>query len=228
MADEKRARRLNDLKAEFRVLIAFHAKSFEEIDAKAKYWMTLTLPSFIALAGYLFNRGSSMALTAFVAAWALATCLFVSTILFSRVMLSRFVESGILVPRSRNIDDAAWYLENEERWSELCKDQAAEILRAIKNNEYQNALKASRMRKAEVSLFRGAPSAICLAGGSTLLYAATCPHGFVAATAGIGAGGPAAGVSAFVGVVLGAATAATFILVDHFLSNAKELDASAV
>ena len=219
MTDEKTAPRLGELKAEFRKLLDFHEKSFAEIDAKAKYWLTLTLPSFIALMGYLFKQAASMPLTLFVAACALSACMFTSTILFSSVLVSRRVESGILAPASRQIADVTWFLESEERWAELSRDQAAEMLRSIASNEKQNSLKSSRMRRGEVSLFRGAPAAICLAGGSALLYAATCPSGFAITTAGIGTSGTATGIAGGAGIVIGAGTAAALIIADHFFTK---------
>lgn len=107
VTDEKMIQRLTEIKGEFRKLLDFHEKSFAEIDAKARYWLTLTLPSFIALMGYLFNQGAAMAVPLLVATCALASCLFASTILFSSVLVSRRVESGILAPTSRDIVDLA-------------------------------------------------------------------------------------------------------------------------
>ena len=155
VTDEKGIKRLTEVKAEFRKLLDFHEKSFAEIDTKARYWLTLTLPSFVALMGYLFKQGSTMPLPLLVSACALAACLFVSTILFSAGLVSRRVESGILAPKSRQIGGLAWYLETDARWAELHHDQTEEMLRSIANNEAQNAVKASRMRRGEVSLLRG-------------------------------------------------------------------------
>ena len=222
MTDEKTVPRLGELKAEFRKLLDFHEKSFAEIDAKAKYWLTLTLPSFVALMGYLFKQGASMPLALLVAGSSLAACLFVSTILFSMVLVSRRVESGILAPTSRKVGDITYFLESGDRWAELLVDQTAEMLRSISNNEKQNAYKASRMRRGEVSLLRGAPTAICLAGGSAFLYTAACPSGFattVATTIGVTSGGPAIGVAAAAGIAIGAGTVAAFVLVDHFFTK---------
>ena len=219
LTDEKMIQRFSEMKLEFRKLLEFHEKSFGEIDAKAKYWLTLTLPSFVALMGYLFNRGAAMPLALLVAACSLAACLFVSTILFSNVLVARPVERGILAPESRNIKDVVWYLESDERWLELSKDQTAEMLRSIANNETQNALKSLRMRRGEASLLRGSPTAICLAGGSALLYAAACPSGFAAVATGVRTGGSAAGIAAAAGIATGLGVAAAFAFVGH--SNTK-------
>ena len=167
MADEKRAERLAQIKAEFQRLLEFHAQSFVEIDGKAKYWLTLTLPAFVALIGYLIKEGRGMPLELLVPSSALAVCLFISTFLFSSVLISRRVESGILAPESRKIGDVDWYLEKEEQWRELSIHQAAEMLRSIANNETQNSLKGSRLRLGEISLFRSTPTSICLAAGTT-------------------------------------------------------------
>ncbi|QCO54843.1 hypothetical protein EOK75_02990 [Pseudorhodobacter turbinis] len=216
MTDEKGIQRLNVVKAEFRKLLDFHEKSFAEIDTKARYWLTLTLPSFVALMGYMFKQGTTMSLPLLVANSALAACLFVSTILFSSVLVSRRVESGVLIPASRQIGDLAWYLETDENWAELHHDQAAEMLRSIANNETQNNFKAAQMRRGEVSLLRGAPTAICLAGGSALLYTTTCPSWLATVATGIGTSGPTTGSVAATGIAIGVGTAAAFILADHF------------
>lgn len=92
------------------------------------------------------------------------------------------------------------------------------MLRAIANNEAQNAFKASRLRRGEVSLLRGAPTAICLAGGSALLYATTCPSRFATTTAGIGSSGLATG-SIAAGIAIGIGTAAALVFSDHFVTR---------
>ena len=115
LTDEQSVERLAKLKLDFEKLLAFHEKSFAEIDAKAKYWLTITLPSFVALMGYLLNQGYANSPAFFVATCSLTCCLFASTILFSFVLISRQVESGILAPRSRDLRDVGWYLESDER-----------------------------------------------------------------------------------------------------------------
>lgn len=210
MSTQQRIERIDSLKNEFRTLIEFHESSFREIDAKAKYWLTLTLPSFVALLGYLTKQWASLPLTLLAGGSALAVCLVASIYLFSSVLLSRRVESGILVPSSRLFQDAVYFLETDENWRELREDQAQEMLHAITNNEAQNAHKAAKMRRGEVSLFRGTPAAICLAGSCAFAYTAACPSGFAATGIGISTAG------AIAGTAIGGCTAAAFVAFDHF------------
>lgn len=218
MVDEKRTERITRVKAEFQKLLEFHARSFLEIDDKAKYWLTITLPSFVALMGYLLKEGSTMPLELMIAACALASCLFVSTIFFSNVLVSRRVESGILVPESREFSDVGWYLENAEQWEELSKDQTAEMLRSIKNYEVQNGLKAAQLRRGEISLLRGAPTSICLAASAAFLHTAACPSG-LATTAGVSSGGATTLTAAGAGIAISALIIAALILANHFATR---------
>ncbi|GGO50303.1 hypothetical protein SAMN05444398_1011059 [Roseovarius pacificus] len=214
MTVEERIQRIGELKAEFQRLVEFHETSFREIDAKAKYWLTAALPSFIALAGYLFKHGDSLALPLLVSGCALATCLFIAVYLFSSVLLSLRVESGILTPKSRQFDDAECFIKTSEDWAELCELQAQELLDAITINETQNAQKSTRLRRSEVALFRAVPTGICLAGGSAFAYAAACPSGL--ATTGATAAGTVAGIA------IGAGTAAAFVALDHVVTRRKK------
>ena len=218
MSKEHKFDRLAELNSEFRNLIGFHERSYQEIDSKAKYWLTLTLTAFIALAGYLTKEWAELPLPVLVGGSALSSCLFLSTYLFSSVLLSMRIESGILVPASRKISDAEYFLESDEHWKELRENQSEEVLRALANNEKQNARKSARLRRGEVSLFRGTPTAICLAGGSAFIYAAACPSGFSASAARVAATGTVAGIA------IGAATLAAFVAFDHaFTTKRKNL-----
>ncbi|SFQ56597.1 hypothetical protein SAMN05421853_110102 [Roseivivax halotolerans] len=209
MTIEERTQRIGELRTEFKRLVEYHEGSFREIDAKAKYWLTVALPSFVALAGYLVKHGDVISLPLLVSGCALATCLLVSVYLFSSVLLSLRVESGILTPASRKFSDAECYIGTAEDWAELCELQAQELLNAITNNETQNAQKGRRLRRGEISLFRAVPAAICLAGGSAFAYAAASPRGFSAALTGTTTAGTVAGIA------IGAGTAAVLIAFDH-------------
>jgi hypothetical protein len=84
--------------------------------------------------------------------------------------MSLQIQSGILAPKSRVFTNSRDVVEEEEKWEELQLKQADELLRAIKNNESQNAVKSRRLRRAEVSLFRGAPTGTILAACAAFAY----------------------------------------------------------
>lgn len=218
MTDQNRLQRLAEMKVDFRRLLDFHEKSFAEIDAKAKYWLTLTLPLFIALAGYILKQWASLPLVFLLAGSALAAVLVISTFLFSTVLVGCYVDSGVLAPENRDPSGMEYFLENEVRWVELYEDQVAEMLRSIANNEKQNARKAIRMRRGEVSLFRGAPAAICLAAGAAFVYAASGPGGLASAAGAISAG-TAAGITCCAGISIGTLAATGFVAADHYFTK---------
>jgi hypothetical protein len=211
MEDDAKAERVAELRLSFQRLIDFHEASSKDIEAKAKYWLTAALPSFVALIGYLFKSLEAMPLPLLVAGCALAANLFVSTFLLSYTLTAQWIESGILIPTSIKVDDALYSVKSENRWSELQKDQLAELLRSIRHNQEGNAVKSHRLRLGEASLLRGAPASICVGAGCAFGYAAACPSGFsfsvptvAGAIAGIGVGLVVTAV--FVGVAHSAKT----------------------
>lgn len=177
MEENQTTIRLSELKAEFQRLISFHEISFRDIDAKAKYWLTITLPTFVALTGYLYKNSSDIGFSLYVASYALAANLFVSIFLFSSALGARRVESGILHPKSQSFLDIRYFLESPDRWQELQKDQVEELLRAIGINEQSNSIKSKWLRFGEASLLRGVPTSICIGGGGAFGYSTTCPSG---------------------------------------------------
>jgi hypothetical protein len=195
MEDDAKAERVAELRVSFQRLIDFHEASSKDIEAKAKYWLTAALPSFVALIGYLFKSPEDMPLPLLVAGCALTANLFVSTFLLSYTLTAQWTESGILVPTSFKVDDALYSVQGKDRWSELQQDRLAELLRSIRHNQDGNAIKSHRLRLGEASLLRGAPASICIGGGCAFGYAAACPSGFsfgvptvAGAIAGIGVG----------------------------------------
>ncbi|OWY08713.1 hypothetical protein B6V74_12875 [Thioclava sp. F42-5] len=214
MSNEVTRERLAEIKTEFQRLIEFHEASFREIDAKAKYWLTLSLPTFITLAGYLYKSGAQLELPLLVSGYALATILFIATFLLSYVLGSRRVESGILKPTSNEFSDVGYYLKTNETWCEYLDDQTAETLRAAGHNETQNNIKSRWLRLGEVSLLRGAPTAVCVGGGGAFAYTAASPSGLAAATPAL------AGAAA--GIAIGGATAAVFVAISHFRTLSRE------
>lgn len=210
----KRTERLDTLKSEFRILLEFHAASFKDIDNKARYWLTVALPSFLALFSYLIKVQSSLGLPLLCAGYSLATCLAVATYYFSSILLSENVESGILAPPNRDFAGAKPMIEDDDKWASLEDEQVGELLRAIQINESANARKSGKLSRAEWSLFLAAPTATVLAAASAFAYTATSP--FLSASV----AGPATGVictttAAGVGIAVGAAVSAAFLGFRH-------------
>lgn len=218
---EKRTERLDALKTEFRILIEFHAISFNDLDNKARYWLTVTLPSFLALFGFLISEQSSLSAPLLCAGYSLATCLAAATYYFSSVLLSENVESGILTPPNRDFDDVKPMIEDDDKWDSLADRQVGELLRAIQINESANARKSERLSRAEWSLFRAAPTATVLAAGSAFAYAASSPI-LSLTPAGSATGNTATTAAAGTGFAVGAAVTAAFLGIRHHRLASKE------
>ncbi|MEM8692444.1 MAG: hypothetical protein AAGG57_11230 [Pseudomonadota bacterium] len=210
MDQEKRVEKIDYLKSEFCSLIDFHAISFKDIENKARYWLTVTLPSFFALLGYLINDKSVLDLTLMLAGYALLTCLAVAIYYFSSVLISVRVESGVLVPPNRDLAEAKTAIEDDEKWVDLVDNQLGELLRTIKVNEAANSRKSQRLSFGECSLFRAAPTATVLAAASAFLYTATSPL-LSLAPSGTPAGAVSAALAAGAGFGIGAAVTAAFL-----------------
>jgi hypothetical protein len=206
----EKSERIRVLRGEFEKGINFHAESFREIDAKAKYWLTLMLPSLIALMTYAFQQGPRLSIYLIAVFSSISVCLVLATYFFAKTLGALRVESGILSPGDHGFDSAKYYLESNERWAELEEDQAKEACRAFVENDRQNSRKSQRLRSGENLLFRGLPAAACLAVGAT----------FLDATAGPGWFAPSARASTGVtaGIAVGACVCAFLVAFDHFFA----------
>ena len=228
MEKEKRTDRLNLLKSKSHDLLKFHALGFKEIDEKARYWLTVALPSFLALFGYLIKAKSTLGTPLICAGYSLETCLAAATYYFSSVLLSQNVKSGILVPANRDFAAAKNMIDDDQKWATLADKQVGELLRAIQINEFANARKSGKLSCAEWSLFRAAPTATVLGAASALVYAAASPL-LSAPTAGPTGGIIDTTAAAGIGVAVGASVNAAFLAVRHrrIASRSKTTDGSA-
>lgn len=197
--------RLDKLNEDFQNIKDFHEISFREIDAKAKYWLTLALPSFIALAGILYKQAGMLSFPLVVSGYSLGTTLFVSVILLSWALGSRSIECGVRRPKEPKFSSIQYYLESDERWLELQRANFEHLLEAISNNEYQNSQKSTWLCLGEASLLRGSPTAICAGAGIAFGYTTACPSGLGSPTI--------AGVVA--GIIVGLCVSATFVAFAH-------------
>lgn len=193
--------------------------SFKELDDKARYWVTITLPSFLALSAYLLESYPTLGQPVICAGSALATCLLFSSLMFASVLLSERVESGVLVPPDHDFGSAKAILEKDVEWYSLVDKQAYELVRAIKVNEGANNKKSRRLWRAETSLFLATPAAVVFATGSAFAYAAAGPIG-TATTAVATAGVVDAALATFAGIgfVNGAFATAAALWIRHLLA----------
>lgn len=205
MSDTKLQERLETLNENFQSIKDFHERSFREIDAKAKYWLTVALPTFVALAGILYKQGAAFGLPLMVSGYALGVTLFVSVILLSWALGSRSVECGILRPAKAEFSSIQYYLEGDERWLELQRANFEHLLTAISNNECQNSQKSKWLSLGEASLLRGSPTAIVAGAGMAFGYTTACPSWFATPTI----------AGAVAGIIVGLCTSATFVALAH-------------
>ncbi|MBS9718503.1 hypothetical protein ACFFUT_09170 [Pseudohalocynthiibacter aestuariivivens] len=211
---EKRAQRVSLLRVEFEKLLQFHAESFREIDAKAKYWLTACLSAFLGLMGYGFQNAEILSIYFVVVFAAVNTSLLIAIYFFASTLGVKMVLSGVLLPGTRKFKDIEYFLENDKHWAELEVDQTQQILDSIASNERLNAAKSLSVRYAEISLFRGVPGSACLAAVGTFLYTAACPSWLAAAT--IVRSSATTGAAVVAGAVIGAGFSGALIVVRHY------------
>jgi len=217
MEKNRKSDRIESLKHEFEKGVAFHANSFREIDVKAKYWLTLTIPAFIGLLGYGFQKGNNLSVYLAAIIASISVCLIGSIYFLSKTLGSVRVESGILSPGDDGFDSAEYFLESEKNWLELKRDQAKAMSDAFVLNDHQNTKKSRNLFTAEKILFTGLPTAACLAVGataicSTLLDTTSCPRWLPTA-------GATSGIA--IGVAIGTCLTAIFIFAHLRPSKSK-------
>lgn len=168
-------KKLDDVKCDFWTLYKFHEDSFRDIDAKARYWLTVSLPALIGLAGYLLEKYEALSVATTSLITAAMVVIALSILAFAATIRSSYVLSGVLAPPNRDIGGLDYFIENDENWLELKRDQLQELLRAIHNNESETNKKAKFLGLAETLLFVGLPAAAFLAASAAFAYTTTSP-----------------------------------------------------
>lgn len=197
--------RTSKILAELRRGLDFHASAFKEIDEKAKYWLTVCIPSLVALIGYISQQGSNFNSIFLSISTALALCLFLSVYFFSATIGSISIAAGIAIPEDQKADSCMFYTRSSEIWEQYEHIRIEKTLRALLCNETQSRHKGRKLRIAEALLFRAVPTAACISGIGTALIDACVTHWWWA--------GPRAPIGA--GVVIGSGTAAVFWFLAH-------------
>ncbi|WP_417268549.1 hypothetical protein [Celeribacter baekdonensis] len=185
--------------------LEFHASSFREIDEKAKYWLTVSVPSLIGLSGYAFQKGFDLSPYLLSLIIAVAICLFAAVYFFAATIGSSSISAGILIPEDQKVESCLYYSQSTEKWEQYETLRVAKTLSALLSNERQNMRKGSRLQVAEALLFRGVPAAACAAAICAALVDACVAHG-----RGIG---PTATIAT--GIAIGTGTAAAFWIATH-------------
>ena len=155
-----RNERLEGLRINFDRGVSFHLDSFEALERKSKYWLTLSLPSLLGAVGALVQNESSISqnLEAFLAS--VATCLFVAIFCLGRSIVSTKMSSGIAAPPGWEYSLSEDFLETDEKWREFEELRAKLACEAFAFNEQQNVKKAKLVSLGEELLFFGIP--LCL------------------------------------------------------------------
>ena len=185
--------------------LEFHASSFREIDEKAKYWLTVGVPSLIGLSGYAFQKGFSLSPYLLSLIIAVVSCLFAAVYFFAATIGSSSISAGILLPEDQKAESCLYYSQSDETWGQYETLRVGNTLSALLSNERQNKRKGSRLQVAEALLFRGVPTAACVAASCAALIDVCVAHG-----RGIG---PTAVIAT--GIAVGTGTAAAFWIATH-------------
>lgn len=198
--------RRQKLEDEFKELLNFHNKGFEDIDRKAQYWLTISLPAFIALCGIIMESDRALSIPFLAASSALVLCLLVAIYFLSSAIHAKLILSGRLRVKADETDIVEKSISTSRDWQLVRRRQTEELLKAIENNEEANKLKSTALKRGETLLFVSCPTAVLLAGCAAFGYTAANPlHGTGATATGVIASAVAIGVTAGL-----AAIAATF------------------
>lgn len=204
MEETTRTLRLSQVFADFEKGVQFHALSFREIDEKAKYWLTLALPSLFGLIGYGFQKGQELSPYLEVVFSSVSVCLFCAIYYFARTLGTETVRAGITRPDSSNFVDVYYFFESTENWVEYNEFKVKTAFEALDFNESCNYRKSGRLKSAEALLFIGVPGssflAVCLAFADSRVA-----HGWWSTT-------PA---SVAIGIAVGILVAAAILLFAH-------------
>lgn len=173
MVQERTRHILDDLRRG----LEFHASSFREIDEKAKYWLTISVPSLIGLSGYVFQKGLSLSPYLLSLIIAAVICLFVAVYFFAATIGVSSISAGILIPEDQKAESCLYYSRSAEDWGQYETLRVGNTLSALLSNEQQNKRKGSRLQVAEALLFRGVPTAACAAGICAALIDVCVAHG---------------------------------------------------
>lgn len=201
-ASQKRTHEILD---DLRRGLEFHASSFREIDEKAKYWLTVSVPSLIGLSGYAFQKGFDLSPYFLSLIIAVVICLFAAVYFFAATIGSSSISAGIVMPKDQKAESCLYYSQSAETWEQYETLRVSNALSALLSNERQNKRKGSHLQVAEALLFRGVPTAACVAAICATLIDVCVAHG-----RGIG---PTATIAT--GIAIGTGTAAAFWIFAH-------------
>lgn len=157
---KEKAERLCHLREEYRNGLEFHRIEFSEIEKKVKYYITVLVPSFLAIGGYTFrdlpDTGEQM--SAYFAC--LLTILFFAILMLALSLKARGTDAGILRPDPPEVSSMAYYLDGDDaRWLMLLEAETQEALNSFAKNEHENKKKSGWLLRGEVTLFFGVPFA---------------------------------------------------------------------
>jgi hypothetical protein len=204
--------RLKTLISELNSGIEFHNTSFKEIDAKAKYWLTVCLPGLLGIIGYSLQKETFDSPYMAVFLPAVGSCLFLVVFAFASTIIAETVRGGMVIPEDGRIESFIHFTQTKKLWQELRKLQASERLDALIKNESTNDKKSFRLKRAERLLFYGLPASACLAAGTALLDASSPQWWITTTTTRVGTG-----------ITVGTCAAAAAITLPSVFSHARNL-----
>ena len=203
---------LNDLRRG----VEFHASSFQEIDDKAKYWLTVCVPSLIGLTGYGLQQGTALNPYLIALISAVAFCLFFTVFFLAKAIGSTSVSAGIALPEDQKADSILYYTQSGENWGVYEKLRIANALNALVANEQTNNSKGKWLIRAEALLFRGTPASACIACAGTALVNSCVTHGWWVAATTVR---PSPGTAIVTGIAAGVGTGAALWIIAHFRTS---------
>lgn len=155
-----RNERLEKMRSNFESGVSFHLESFDALERKSKYWLTLSLPALLGVVSALVETERSISNNLEAVLASVVACLFVAVFCLGRSIVSTKMDSGIAAPPGGDYSHSEDFLETDEKWREFEELRAKLACEAFAFNEQQNAKKAKLVSLGEELLFFGIP--LCL------------------------------------------------------------------
>lgn len=146
------------VKEEYEKCIASSVVAFSDIEAKSRYWLSLTLPSFAGLLGVTISQPNLTDVFLQVSG-AVCTCLFFAIWYFSQSLKIDLFSYGRIAPETKeDIPKMSYFLDGgKEELDEFKRAQSDELIRAYLVNKSSLDQKAKNLGFAESVLFVALP-----------------------------------------------------------------------
>lgn len=145
--------------------LGFHERSFEELEKKAKYWLTFCLPSIGLITSYLFANYPTLSPSVLASLSAVVACLLFAVFRMANSIRLQTVSSGSVMPESEEFDELLYYADGTwKKFEKFSLRQCQQRFDALKKYRAANKKKSKAVSEGESLLFFALPVAPIVAG----------------------------------------------------------------